>query len=267
MYDVKTPAKVSGKFTFSFAKELVADQAEAANKSDAFNYTIDFGQAETETTFTVTSTEAKNNVITVTFPEAVKGGAGANSATDLANYTLAGKPLADGTTITLDATQKVATITLPTGSVDKDDQAAIFTVANIQSTTGKMVNTYKGTVAIEDNVAPVLVSAKALDNKTIELTYNESIQLAGDNAGADFTIMQGTTAVILKDAAWKTSAVSGVPTKVRLTIVDNTNAEAATVLDLTKDMTIETKVSTLISDKTAAKNTQKAGVKVAVTKP
>lgn len=267
VYAVKTPAKVSGTFTFSFAKELVADQAEAANKSDAFNYTIDFGQAETETTFSVTSTEAKNNVITVTFPEAVKGGAGANSATDLANYTLAGKPLADGTTITLDATQKVATITLPAESVDNDDQAAIFTVANIQSTTGKMVNTYKGTVAIADNVAPVLVSAKAIDNKTIELTYNEAVQLAGDNAGTDFTIMQGTTATILKDAAWKASAVSGVPTKVRLTIVDNENVEGATVLDLTQDMTIETKVSTLITDNTTASNTQKAGVKVAVTKP
>ncbi|WP_318617270.1 S-layer homology domain-containing protein [Sporosarcina sp. YIM B06819] len=266
VYEAKKPAKVSGKFTFSFAKELVSDQAETANKSNAFNYTIDFGQVETETTFSVTSAEATNNAITVTFPEAVKGGAVANSATDLANYTLAGKPLAAGTTITLDATQKVATITLPAESVDKDDQAVIFTVANIQSTTGKALNTYTGTVTVADNMAPVLVGAKAIDNKTIELTYNEAVQLAVGNAGADFTIMQGTTAVILKDAAWEAKEVSGVPTKVRLTIVDNI-VNGATVLDLTKEMTIETKVSTLITDKTSAKNTQKAGVKVAVTKP
>ena len=55
VYAAKTPAKVSGKFAFSFAKDLVSDQAETANKSDAFNYTIDFGQAETATTFELTT--------------------------------------------------------------------------------------------------------------------------------------------------------------------------------------------------------------------
>ena len=51
VYTATTPATVSGEFAFSFAKDLVSDQAETANKSDAFNYTIDFGQEEVETTF------------------------------------------------------------------------------------------------------------------------------------------------------------------------------------------------------------------------
>ena len=179
VYAAKTPATVSGKFAFSFARDLVSDQAETANKSDAFNYTIDFGQAEVDSTFNLTSAEATDNVISVTFPEAVKGGAVANSATDLANYTVAGKPLPAGTTITLDETQKVATITLPAETVEKTDQAVVFTAANIQSVTGKSLNTYTGTVAVEDNVAPVVVSARVLDNKTIELTYSENVELTG----------------------------------------------------------------------------------------
>ena len=102
------------------------------------------------------------------------------------------------TTITLDAEQKVATITLPAESIEKTDKAVVFTAANIQSTTGKSLNTYTGTVGVEDNVSPKLVSAKVLNNKEIELTYSEAISL-GDNSNvsADFTIMQGTTALSL----------------------------------------------------------------------
>ena len=191
VYTATTPATVSGKFAFSFAKDLVSDQAETANQSNAFNYTIDFGQVEVDSTFILTSVEATDNVISVTFPEAVKGGAVANSATDLANYTVAGKPLPAGTTITLDAAQTVATITLPAESVEETDQAVVFTAANIQSTTGKALNTYTGTVAVEINVAPILASAEALDNKTIVLTYSENVELTnarGDvfEVGEDF---------------------------------------------------------------------------------
>ncbi|MBO0603167.1 S-layer homology domain-containing protein [Sporosarcina sp. E16_3] len=266
VYTAKTPAPVSGKFALSFAKELVTDQAETANKSDAFNYTIDFGQAETATTFELTSANAVKNVITVTFPEAVKGGAVANSATDLANYSLAGKPLAAGTTITLDNAQKVATITLPAESVEKTDQAAVFTVANIQSTSGKTLKTYTKTVGVEDNVAPVLLSAKVLDDKSIELTYSENVDLNGSEVGADFTLIQGSTAINLDAKELLASKVSGFPTKIKITI-DKTLADGApTTLDITKDITVETKLSAVVIDKEATPNTQKVGVKVTATK-
>lgn len=266
VYTAKTPAVVSGKYALSFAKELVSDQAETANKSDAFNYTIDFGQAETETTFELTSANAVKNVITVTFPEAVKGGAVANSATDLANYSLAGKPLAEGTTITLDSAQKVATITLPAGSVEKTDQAAVFTVANIQSTSGKTLKTYTKTVGVEDNVAPVLLSAKVLDDKSIELTYSENVDLIGSDVGADFTIMEGTTAINLEAKELKASKVSGFPTKIKITIDKAVVDGASTTLDITKDITVETKASAIVVDKETTPNTQKSGVKVTASK-
>ena len=267
VYAAKTPATVSGKFAFSFARDLVSDQAETANKSVAFNYTIDFGQAETATTFELTNAKATGNIITVTFPEAVKGGAVANSATDLANYTVAGKPLPVGTTITLDEAQKVATITLPAGSVEKTDQAVVFTAANIQSTTGKALKTYTGTVAVEDNVAPVLVSAKVLNSKEIELTYSENVMITSADIGDDFSIVEGTTAIALDAAELKAELVAGFPTKLKITIVQETGEPAtATTLDLAKAITVKTKNPGTAKVKDSQGNAQKIGIEVNASK-
>lgn len=184
-----TPAAISGQYAISFKSDLVTDLAEAGNKSAAFNYTIDFGKGQQATEFELSKAEAKTkNVITVTFPEAVKGGAVAGSATDVANYTLAGKPLPTGTTITLNAGQTEATITLPAESIAKDDKAAVFTVANVKNTAGvKTVKSYTGTVVINDNIAPKLQSAQLLaDGKTFVLTYDEALSssLTGDVVSA-----------------------------------------------------------------------------------
>ncbi|WP_299514157.1 hypothetical protein [uncultured Rummeliibacillus sp.] len=185
VFKAATAEVITGQYAISFKNELVTDLAEAGNKSAAFNYTIDFGQGQQATEFELSKAEATKNVITVTFPEAVKGGAVAGSATDVANYTLGGKPLPTGTTITLDKDQKVATITLPAESIDKDDKAAVFTVANVKNTAGtKTLKSYVGTVGVNDNVAPKLQSAQLLaDGKTFVLTYNENV--AGINAADD----------------------------------------------------------------------------------
>ncbi|MEK4093758.1 hypothetical protein [Viridibacillus sp. FSL H8-0110] len=177
VFKATTAESISGQYAISFNNELVTDLAEASNKSAAFNYTIDFGQGQQATEFIVTKAEATSNVITVTFPEAVKGGAVAGSATDLANYTLGGKPLQTGTTITLDKDQKVATITLPAESIAKDDKAAVFTAANIKNIAGtKTVKSHTSTVAVNDNIAPKLQTAQLLaDGKTFVLTYNENV--------------------------------------------------------------------------------------------
>lgn len=228
VYTATTPAKLAGTFAFSFAKDLVTDQAETANKSDAFNYTINFGTGET--TFELVSASAANNVIQVNFGKAVKGGAVANSATDLNNYSLAGKPLPAGTTIVLDGTQKVATITLPTEeSVDKTDTTAIFTAANVQAISGETLKAYKGTVSVTDNVKPVLKSAKVLDNKTIELTYSEAMSLTAALAevGDEFIVKEGTTALTLADNELKADYVSGFDNKIKITINKSTGGSSA----------------------------------------
>ncbi|WP_150283512.1 hypothetical protein [Rummeliibacillus sp. TYF-LIM-RU47] len=213
-----TPVAITGQYAISFNNELVTDLSEAGNKSAAFNYTIDFGKGTQATEFELDSknaTSASNNVITVKYPEAVKGGAVAGSATDVANYTLAGKPLPTGTTITLNKTQDTATITLPAESIVKNDQAAVFTVANVKNTAGtKTLKTYTGTVEVKDNVAPKLQSAQLLaDGKTFVLTYDENLSsdLTGDVASAFKFTEDGkevtVSGAVIKSVAGKTLIV------------------------------------------------------------
>ncbi len=218
VFKTLTPVAITGQYAISFKNELVTDLSEAGNKSAAFNYTIDFGKGSQATEFELDSknaTSASNNVITVKFPEAVKGGAVAGSATDVANYTLAGKPLPTGTTITLNKAQDTATITLPAESIVKNDQAAVFTVANVKNTAGtKTLKTYTGTVEVKDNVAPKLQSAQLLaDGKTFVLTYDENLSsdLTGDVASAFKFTEDGkevtVSGAVIKSVAGKTLIV------------------------------------------------------------
>ncbi|MBH0173781.1 hypothetical protein IHV09_09435 [Fictibacillus sp. 23RED33] len=176
VYAATSPAKVAGKFAFSFGSSLVSDLAETANRSDAFNYTIDFGTSTA--TFNLTSaaaTSPTSNQIAVNFGTAVRGGAVSNSATDLNSYTLAGRPLPAGTTITLNAAQTVATIVLPAGSITTTDATAVFTVANVDSLTGAKLNAYNGTVAISDNVKPVLNSGSLTADNKLAVGFSETV--------------------------------------------------------------------------------------------
>ncbi len=176
VYTVGAPDKLTGVYAFSFASGLVKDRAETPNSSDAFNYTIDFGAGST--TFKLTSANAVGNVVTVEFGRPVKGGAVANSATDLANYSLAGKPLPAGTSITLDSVQDTATITLPADSVEKTDSAAIFTVANVAALSGELLTTYSDTLSVTDNTKPVLNYAALTSDNKLAIGFNETLNVA-----------------------------------------------------------------------------------------
>lgn len=197
VYTAATPAALSGKYAFSFGAGLVSDQAQTANTSAAFNHTFDFGAANAGT-FTLTSaaaTSASSNIITVNFGKAVKGGAVANSATDVANYSLGGKPLPAGTSITLDGTQNTATITLPAESIVKTDATTIFTVANVVALDGSKLNAYNGTVQTADNVKPVLSSAVLNSDDTLTVGFSEA--LAATPAETNFVVTLNGTDVPL----------------------------------------------------------------------
>ncbi|MDQ0192201.1 S-layer homology domain-containing protein [Paenibacillus wynnii] len=193
-YHAAVPTSLTGTFAFTFGASLVSDQAETANKSDAFNYNIDFGAGSTAFSLPSTAKPSAiaNNVIKVTFGVAVKGGAVANSATDLANYTLAGKPLPTGTTIYLAADQLSATITLPSESVAASDDNAVFTVANVMSLNGATVNTYTGTLAVVDNTKPVLTTAALTTDNKLVIGFGETVTGA---TYKDFVIKVNGTAL------------------------------------------------------------------------
>lgn len=237
VYTFPTALKINGTFAFSFAKDIVSDLAQTPNKNAAFNMTLDFGTTSA-TTFDVTSVAnaGGNNVFTVTFPEAVKGGGVANSATDIANYTLSGKPLPTGTAIVLNGAQLQATITLPTAAaVTKDDGTAVFTAANIQNTSGtKTCTTFSGTVAVKDNTAPVLQTASFVDGRNIKLTYNEDMSalLSNTTVSTEFSIYQdgGTTPITTVLNATRST---GINSQVMLTLPDGSSAGTAEVNTLT----------------------------------
>ncbi|WP_019243132.1 MULTISPECIES: S-layer homology domain-containing protein [Bacillus] len=267
-----TDVALTGTHSFQIASGAATDLALVANKSNSFAGTVDFGTTTSVDTFDFVDGDSDltngevtetGNVITVTYPEAVKGGAVSGSATDLNNYSINGKPLPAGTTITLDSTQKVATIKLADESIAISDTTAVFTINNVKSLSNKTIKPVTTTSAIVDNVAPVLQSARVLDNNTIELTYSEAIApLAGVAAGLEFAIYEGTTAKTVADADLTATNVTGFANKIVIDL-------ATATLDLTKEISVKTLLDPTpanINIKDVASNAHKVDVKVVATK-
>jgi len=202
----------SGIFYVSVAADFVTDNAAAANKSDAVDLTVDFGDATADTTFTLADGSAVvggPQVITVTYANEVKGGGVVGSATDINNYAINGTPLPSGTTITLNAAQKVATITLKEGSVATTDAAAVFTINNVTQLTGEVIVPYTQTLVVTDNTKPVMNYAVLNSDNTITIGFTESLTTAP--VVADFTIkVNGTTMLVPAAAPLTIAAGTGL---------------------------------------------------------
>jgi len=259
-----TDASLTGKYSFQIASGAALDYSLTPNKSKAFSGTVDFGSTEQSGTFELASgaiNDDTTNVIKVTFPEKVKGGAVAGSATDLNNYSLNGKPLPEGSTITLNAAQTLATITIGDEGIKTNDTNAVFTINNVTSLTGKTIKPVTTTVEITDNLDPVLESARVLDNNSIELTYSEDIKtLSTVNVGTEFTVYEGSTAISLADNELTASSVSGYKNKVVIDLVGET-------LDLAEEISVKTLVpSTGIDVLDSNNNSQKVNVKLTAAK-
>ena len=232
-----------GKFSIGLPAGFVVDKAISPNKSVATSTIVDFGKADAATTFDVTKAEAVANVITVTFPKAVVGGAFDGSATSLDRYTLNGKALPAGTKITLDSDQKVATITLPVGTIASTDEAAVFQISGVKALTGETSKFFTTTLKVTDNVAPVLTAAQLLsDGQTFVLTYDEALSASvGTNLGNEFKITVGGSAVTLTDAQFNKVSSTGkqIIAKVAATVTNN-DAKAATATVSGNDASIAT---------------------------
>jgi hypothetical protein len=267
-YSVTTPAKVYGNYTFTFGSGLVVDQAETANTSASFVYNYNFGTAPagagTFNLASANSTSATSNIIEVDYGVAVVGGNVANSATALSTYTLNGKGLPTGTTITLDVTKNIATITLPDDSIATTDTAAVLTVTGVKSTTGKTLNQYVGTVQVADNKSPVLESAKVFGNNIV-LTFNEALSTSANDALiaevlANYEITAGTSTVGVGTGSASASLVAGNAKQVQIVFADT----AGTNFDPAKTITVETLTGGDLVDVNGIE--VEGGVKVTATK-
>ena len=243
-YSVTTPAKVYGAYEFSFGAGLVDDQAETANSSAAFQYNYNFGTQPSGTgkfdLASAASTSASSNVIVVDYGTAVVGGNVANSATALSTYTLNGKALPAGTTITLNGAKQIATITLPADSIATTDGTAVFTVTGVKSLTGDTLNQHIGTVQVADNTSPVLKSADSFGNNIV-LTFSEALGATAADATiaevlANYKITSGTDTVVEGNGAATATLVSGNDKQVQITFSDVTD----TKFDSSKTIAVET---------------------------
>jgi S-layer homology domain len=236
-----TDVALYGKHSFQIAAGASQDLALSANNSAAYTGIVDFGPAPSSSgTFELPANaidDSTENVIKITFAKAVKGGAVVGSATDVNNYSVNGKALPTGTTITLDANQLVATITLAEGFTANDTDA-IFTINNVQQLTGEVIKPVTTTISVVDNVAPVLESARVIDADTIELTYSEALAVvSGGDVLDELEIYEGTTKKTLTTVT--ASNVTGYSKKV---VVDIDSA-----LDLTKEISVKTLATTTLN--------------------
>lgn len=252
---------LTGKHSFQIAAGAAKDLALNANNSKAYSGTVDFGAAPTASgTFELAANAINDdteNVVKVTFPKAVKGGVVAGSATDVNNYSVNGKALPAGTTITFeDDDQDVAIIEFAEGFTTNDTNA-VFTVNNVQLLTGEVIKPFTTTIKVYDNVAPVLESIRILDANTIELTYSEALAaISSADALDELEVYEGTSKKALTSAV--ANNVNGFNKKVVVELSDN--------LDLTKEISVKTVVSSTdldiaISDNNNG-NKHKAGVTV-----
>ncbi|CAJ1000968.1 Ig-like domain-containing protein [Brevibacillus aydinogluensis] len=177
-----------GAYTFIIQSGFAKDKSETGNVSGAFTTTLDFGKTAPGGSFTIdpataiSSSNDNTNTITINFGQAVKGGTGAASATNPANYSINGKALPDGTVITLDSNKEIATIEIPKETYATTDTAAIFTIANVQNAAGVTITPVTHTLQITDNKEPVLDSAVLNNDGTITIGFSEELSVDVDPA-------------------------------------------------------------------------------------
>lgn len=264
---VSLSSDVSGNVTVILPASLVTDDSYSKNASTGKNLSVNLGTASTAKMTASIANGVSDNVIEVTFSEAVKTGDGADSATNPSNYKLNDVALPANTIITYDSTNKKVVIELPDSFVGKDEADAVFSVSGVKSADGtKTVEATTDLVTTVDKVAPVLESAKFLSDTQIELTFSEAMEdPAGASVGGEFLIKQGSTALNIADADLTATAVSGYAKKIVLTYTGQ--------FDLSKSYTITTVDDTTngndITDKVdngETPNAQEADITVSIAK-
>lgn len=259
VFHLASATTINGSYTFYLPKGLVTDSSIDANTNAATTLAATFATASS--TFSIaqsaiTEPNADDLTIKVAFGTPVKGGQNTGSATNAAYYTLAGAALPAGTILSLNSAMDTVTITLPsTGAVVSDDSYGILTISGVQNSNGTVITPFTGTVALKDNTAPVLQSAKLIDSEDLILTYNENMKSfsTATAAGTDFTIQQNGTTLTLTSTDATVTSVPGYANELKLTLT------SPLAFDLTKVITITANSSSsVVKDASSNGNVQAA---------
>ncbi|MBJ8055096.1 S-layer homology domain-containing protein [Bacillus cereus] len=182
---------------------------------------------------------------TVTFDKEVKGGQGADSASNVNNYTLAGAKLPEGTLIVVNADGKSVTIELPETFTFEKTETVKFTVANVANKDGVKMGTTNLLVNVVDTKAPEFKSAKItkVDAKEITLTFSEAVNIDTN----DFTVDLNGVALTVAKADEKAEAAKDVVLKV--TAPADVNLATGTVTVKAKELENNAKYEFKTTDK------------------
>ncbi|GEM_PF-2495205 len=132
--------------------------------------------------------DADNNKVNVTFKQKVDGA----TATNKANYSIKGAEIEDVTLLPASGKTQVAVLNLKAGSSTFNGEREIQ-ISNIKAFgSTKTMELWKGTVALNENVAPTVESAVLSGTQEITLTFSEAVKGGGN---ADFELLVGGKSV------------------------------------------------------------------------
>ncbi|KWU53053.1 S-layer protein [Bacillus mycoides] len=216
------PAK--GNYKVAATKGFVKDAA--GNESAAFNKEVTVVEKKEEgkkdevapKATDVKFVDGSKNKLTVTFDKEVKGGQGADSASNVNNYTLAGAKLPEGALILINADGKSVTIELPETFTFEKSETVKFTAANVANKDGVKMGTTNLLLDVKDTKAPEFKAAKItkVDAKEITLTFSEAVNVDATDFAIDLNGVALTVAKADDKAAKEVVLKVTAPTDVNL---------------------------------------------------
>ncbi|WP_425290568.1 hypothetical protein [Bacillus mycoides] len=216
------PAK--GNYKVAATKGFVKDTA--GNESAAFNKEVTVVEKKEEgkkdevapKATDVKFVDGSKNKLTVTFDKEVKGGQGADSASNVNNYTLAGAKLPEGALILINADGKSVTIELPETFTFEKSETVKFTAANVANKDGVKMGTTNLLLDVKDTKAPEFKAAKItkVDAKEITLTFSEAVNVDATDFVIDLNGVALTVAKAEDKAAKEVVLKVTAPTDVNL---------------------------------------------------
>lgn len=220
---------------------VTSEAGEAANTAKV---TFTRGKDNTPATDAIVKVESveqdenDNNKVYVTFDKEVEG----SSATNQANYQIAGAVVESVTLKPVSNKKQVAVLNLKAGSNDFTGVRNI-NIANVKASGSAKVMEpfFTNQVSLKENVAPTVTSAKLVGTNQVTLTFSEAVTTTSEANANDFELLIGGSTVASKTAVTTPANQSGVTT-VTFTLEANlSNEDLAKSLDLKAKNTLNIK--------------------------
>ncbi|MER1957470.1 MAG: S-layer homology domain-containing protein [Solibacillus sp.] len=163
---------VTGKYTVTVAKDLLTDAV--GNQVAASTFTVETSAtaATKSVLFSVNTTGVETNEFVVVYNETMDA-----SALEVANYTLGGAKLPEGTKLAFVNDKKNVLVTLPEGyiTVTGARNVEVANVVAISGNTQDVKTQTKQTVTLNENVAPVAKTVTINNDVTATVDFNEAL--------------------------------------------------------------------------------------------